>query len=163
MRRVLFPGSFDPITYGHIEMVQRALEIFDEVIVGVGTNTQKQTMFTATQRLGWIRTHFKSEPRVRVEQFSGLTVHYAGHIGARYLLRGLRSSPDFEYEKNIDLLNKHLSPEIDTIYMISRPETQHISSSLVREVIRFGGNLTGLVPDSIIAEIYADKNVTSLV
>jgi pantetheine-phosphate adenylyltransferase len=156
-RVALFPGTFDPITYGHTEIIERALALFDRVVIGVGINSQKQTMFTVEQRVRWIGLHFKDEPRVSVETFTGLTVNYARQIGARYLLRGLRSAPDFEYEKNIDLLNQHLSPEVDTVYLIATPATHHISSTLVREVIRFKGNLEGLVPDAIVAEIYADR------
>lgn len=157
-RVVLFPGSFDPITVGHIEMIERALRVFDKVVVGVGINSSKQTMFSPEQRVRWIDQHFAPEPRVSVSTFDSLTVKFAEEIGAGFLLRGLRSSPDFEYEKNIDLLNKQLSPAVDTVYFISSPETQHVSSSLVREVIRFRGQLKGLVPAHITAEIYAEKS-----
>lgn len=153
----LFPGSFDPITLGHIELVERGLQLFDEVVISLGTNSQKQTMFTLDQRMGWIQQQFASEPRIRVTTFTGLTVNYAQSIEARYLLRGLRNAPDYEYEKSIDLLNKHLSPAIDTVYLISSPDTQHISSSLVREVIKYGGKLQGLIPDHIIRDIAANK------
>jgi pantetheine-phosphate adenylyltransferase len=156
-RLALFPGTFDPITFGHTEIVRRALALFDVVVVGVGVNTQKATMFTAEQRVRWISRFFQNEPRIRVETFSGLTVNYAKQIGAHSLIRGLRSSPDFEYEKNIDLLNKHLAQDVDTVYLIATPATHHISSSLVREVIRFKGNLAGLVPEDTVAEIYADR------
>lgn len=156
-RTAVFPGTFDPITYGHIEVIQRALAVFDRVVIGVGINSQKSTMFSDAQRVRWIAMHFQDEARITVETFSGLTVSFARQIGARHLLRGLRSAPDFEYEKNIDLLNKHLNPEVETVYFIATPETHHISSTLVREVIRFKGNLKGLVPDAISAEIYAHQ------
>jgi pantetheine-phosphate adenylyltransferase len=154
-RTALFPGSFDPITYGHIEIVERALELFDQVVIGVGLNSQKQTMFTAAQRIGWIERYFEGEKRIRVTSFQALTVEHAREVGARFLLRGLRSAPDFEYEKSIDILNKHLAFGIDTIYFISQADTQSVSSTLVREVIKFRGSLKGLVPDFIIEEIYA--------
>lgn len=153
-RVALFPGSFDPITYGHIEILERALELFDQVVVGVGVNSQKKTMFSLVQRMGWIVRYFEGEPRIQVTQFTGLTVEHAKAVGARYLLRGLRSAPDFEYEKSIDILNKHLAYGIDTVYFIAQADTQSISSTLVREVIKYGGSLKGLVPDFIIDEIY---------
>lgn len=159
-RKALFPGSFDPITYGHIEIIERAVSLFDEVHIGVGFNSAKQTMFPHDQRLRWIREQFSNQPRITIDTFTGLTVHYAQKIGALYLLRGLRNAPDFEYEKNIDLLNKHLDHGLDTVYLIARPATQHISSTLVREVIRYHGNLDGLVPPHIIREIYADRPAT---
>jgi pantetheine-phosphate adenylyltransferase len=153
-RIALFPGSFDPITLGHTEVVQRALGFFDVVLIAVGRNTSKNTMFTVEQRVQWIEQYFADEPRVRVESFDGLTVDFARKHGASYLLRGLRSSPDFEYEKNIYLLNHHLDPNIETVFLLSKPETNHISSTLVREVIRFKGEIRGLVPEAIILEIY---------
>lgn len=153
-RIALFPGSFDPITYGHIEIVERALALFDQVVVGVGVNSQKQTMFSVEQRKAWISQYFEGESRIQVTEFSSLTVEHAREVGARYLLRGLRSAPDFEYEKSIDILNKHLAYGIDTVYFIAQADTQSISSTLVREVIKFQGNLKGLVPEFIIEDIY---------
>lgn len=154
MRRALFPGSFDPITLGHTEIIERSRELFDEVVVGVGRNTSKVTMFTVEQRVDWICQYFAHEPRLKVEAFDGLTVQFAQQIEARFLIRGLRSSPDFEYEKTIHLLNRHLNPKVDTIFLVSEPATNHISSTLVREIIRFRGSLDGLVPPLILPDIY---------
>ncbi|MBX3101374.1 MAG: pantetheine-phosphate adenylyltransferase [Bacteroidetes bacterium] len=156
-RTAIFPGSFDPITLGHVEIIRRGLLLFDRIVVGIGINTQKVSMYPAAQRAAWLHTLFTNEPRVQVETFQGLTVHFARQQGAQFLLRGLRAAPDFEYEKNIDLLNQHLAENIQTVYLISSPPTAHISSTLVREVIRFHGNLQGLVPDFMIPEIYADS------
>lgn len=153
----LFPGSFDPFTLGHIEIVQRGLNFFDKIVIGLGINSTKTTMFSVERREGWIRALFADEPRVRVERFVGLTTAFAHECGARFILRGLRNAPDFEYEKNIDLINKHLAPDVETVYLISSPETGAISSTLVREVIRFGGELKGLAPDLIIADIYQNN------
>jgi len=150
----LFPGTFDPITFGHIEILKRGLLMFDEIVIGMGTNTSKNTMFTAEQRLRWMKEYFADEKRIKVETFKGLTVNYAKSINAKFILRGLRSSSDFEYEKTIDLLNKHLNPNVETLYFISSPATAHISSTLVREIIRFRGHLEGLVPENIIQEVY---------
>ncbi|MFW5658422.1 MAG: pantetheine-phosphate adenylyltransferase [Bacteroidota bacterium] len=154
-RIALFPGSFDPITFGHIEIVKRGLEVFDEIVVGLGINTQKKTMFTPEQRLSWIARAFADEDRVKISQFEGLTVRFAREVGAQFLLRGLRDQTDFVYEKNINFLNKHLEQGIETVFLVSDPSTQTISSSLVREIIHFEGKLEGLIPDFIVQEIYS--------
>ncbi|GIV23709.1 MAG: pantetheine-phosphate adenylyltransferase [Bacteroidia bacterium] len=154
MKRALFPGSFDPITNGHIEIVRRGLLLFDEIIIGIGLNTAKQAMFSPDQRQRWIEEAFKDEPRIKVHLYTGLTVHFAREVEARFILRGLRSAPDYEYERNIDLLNKYLDAEIETFYLLSSPETSFVSSTLVREVIRFHGHLEGLLPPHIIRDIY---------
>jgi pantetheine-phosphate adenylyltransferase len=157
-RIAIFPGSFDPITLGHVEIIERALLLFDRVIVAIGINTSKSTMFPVEQREAWIRSCFADEPRVLIERFQGLTVAYARQHDARFLIRGLRGAPDFEYEKSIDQLNKHLDADIETLYLISNPATGHISSTLVREVIRFRGHLQGLVPPHIIHDLYQPPN-----
>jgi pantetheine-phosphate adenylyltransferase len=154
MRRALFPGSFDPITLGHIEIIQRGLSLFDEVVIGIGINTTKQAMFSPEVRQRWIEIAFQGEPRARVACYTTLTVLFAREVGAKFILRGLRSAPDYEYERNIDLLNKQLDPGIETFYLLSSPQTSFVSSTLVREVIRFRGHLEGLLPPHIIADIY---------
>lgn len=153
-RIALFPGSFDPITFGHIEIVKRGLAVFDEIVVGLGINTQKKTMFTQAQRERWIKQAFADEPRVKMRSFSGLTVRFAHEVGAQFLLRGLRDQTDFVYEKNINFLNKHLEEGIETVFLVSDPASQTISSSLVREIIHFEGKLDGLIPNFIVEEIY---------
>ncbi|MCS6904236.1 MAG: pantetheine-phosphate adenylyltransferase [Bacteroidia bacterium] len=155
MKKALFPGTFDPITYGHIEIIERGLKLFDQIVIGIGSNTAKNTMFTQLQRSAWIKKYFANESKITVELYNNLTVQFARSINAQFILRGLRNAPDFEYERNIDLLNKHLDSSIETIYIISSPKTAHISSTLVREVIRYRGDLQGLVPELIIKDIYA--------
>ncbi|MCS7188979.1 MAG: pantetheine-phosphate adenylyltransferase [Bacteroidia bacterium] len=155
MKRALFPGSFDPITNGHIEIIQRGLALFDEIIVGIGVNNSKQAMFSPEQRYSWIQETFAQEPRVKVHIYTGLTVEFANKVNARFILRGLRSAPDYEYERNIDLLNKYLDSSIETFYLLSSPQTSFVSSTLVKEIIRFHGHLEGLLPPHIIRDIYA--------
>jgi pantetheine-phosphate adenylyltransferase len=155
MKKALFPGTFDPITYGHIEIIERGLKLFDHVTIGVGANSAKKTMFTELQRSAWIKKYFIDQPQISVELYNNLTVNFALSINAQFILRGLRNAPDFEYERNIDLLNKHLAAPLETIYIISSPKTAHISSTLVREIIKFQGGLEGLVPEHIIKDIYA--------
>lgn len=154
-RIAVFPGSFDPITFGHIEIVRRGLKFFDEIVVGIGINTQKKTMFSLEQRRAWIQRVFEAEPRVTIEGFEGLTVTFARDQGAGFLLRGLRDAPDFQYEKNVNFLNKHLDNSVETVFLISDAATQTVSSSLVREIIRYKGQLEGLLPESIIQDIYS--------
>ena len=145
----VFPGSFDPITVGHVDLVRRALPLFDKVIVAVGVNTQKQSLFTLEQRLDWINAVFAEEPRVEVGYFENLTAHYCHRIGARFLLRGLRNASDFDYEKTISQLNHIVGDGIETVFLISQPEFSHISSTIVREIIVGGADATPFIPAEI--------------
>ena len=138
MRIGVFPGSFDPITIGHEDLVRRALPLFDKLVVAIGVNSGKKYLFGLEQRLDWLRAVFADEPAVEVAFYEGLTANFCRSIGARFILRGLRSSPDFEYEKTISQLNTSLAAEVDTVFLISRPAYSHISSSIVRELIRVG-------------------------
>ncbi len=146
---VVFPGSFDPITIGHVDLVRRALPLFDEVVVAVGVNDQKKTLFSLDQRLAWLRKVFAEEPQVRVDHFENLTVDYCNRIGARYLLRGLRNASDFDYEKTISQLNHIIGHGMETLFLISRPAYSHISSTIVREIIKGGGDAAPFIPDAI--------------
>lgn len=158
MKKALFPGTFDPITLGHTEIIERGLQLFDEIIIGVGVNSAKQTMFSLEQRILWIQEYFlKYSHRVKVLPFEGLTVEFAKKHQIQFLLRGLRSAPDFEYEKHIFLLNKHLDEKIETVFLISDKQYMGVSSTLVREVIKYHGKLEGLVPQNIIN--YIHKNI----
>lgn len=146
----VFPGSFDPITIGHADIVRRALPLFDEIIIAIGSNSQKQTLFPLNQRINWIKTVFKGEKKVKVEAYEGLTVNFCEKKKANYLLRGIRSSADFEYEKTIAHLNHDMLPQLETILILSRPELSSISSTIVREIIRGKGKIGKFVPKEIV-------------
>ena len=148
-RIVLFPGSFDPITKGHEALVLRAIPLFDEVVVAVGVNTAKQTMFTLAQRLEFIRNTFANYPTVKVTTYQGLTINYAVQIGANTILRGLRNSTDFDCEKSIAQMNKAISNQVDTVFFITDPELAAISSTILRELIKGGANVQPFLPNAI--------------
>lgn len=145
----VFPGSFDPITIGHVDLVKRALPLFDEVVVAVGINSTKKYLFSLEQRLEWLEKVFAKEPRVRVDSFEKLTAHYCQRIGARYLLRGLRNASDFDYEKTISQLNHIVGGGIETVFLIAQPEFSHISSTIVREIIIGGADASPFLPEEV--------------
>ncbi len=150
MKRVaLFPGSFDPITKGHENIVSRALPLFDKIIVAVGENSNKQYAFSLEQRMNWIRETFRYEPKVEVKSYQGLTVNFAEKEGAHFLLRGLRNPSDFEFEKAIAQANRQLIPHLDTVFFLTSARFAYISSSIVRDVVRNGGDYTLFVPDNV--------------
>ena len=149
MKIAVFPGSFDPITVGHVSLVKRALPLFDKIIVAVGVNSQKQTLFSLDKRLEWLRAVFAEEPKVEIAFFEGLTAHFCTKIGARYLLRGLRNASDFDYEKTISQLNHIVGKDLETVFLISLPEFSHISSTIVRELIKGQGDVKPFVPGEV--------------
>jgi len=148
----VFPGSFDPITTGHVDLVNRALPLFDKIIVAVGINTNKKYLFDLDQRLAWLREVFADEPRVEVDYFNRLTADYCKKIGAKYLLRGLRNASDFDYEKTISQLNNIIGEGLETIFLISQPGFSHISSTIVREIIKGGGDASPFLPEKVIID-----------
>ena len=148
-RKAVFPGSFDPITSGHIDLVKRALLLFDEIIIAIGINSQKQTLFDLDKRKKWIENAFVNEPGVSVDVFEGLTVHYCKKVNARFIIRGLRNESDFDYEKTISQLNRIVGDNIETVFLISKPEFSHISSTIVREIIKGGGDARPFLPESV--------------
>ncbi len=145
----VFPGSFNPLTLGHVEIVKRALPIFDKVIIAIGVNSSKKYLFSLEQRLHWIEETFKEEPKVVVKHYSNLTADFCKAENARYLIRGLRNTTDFEYEKTISQLNAVIGNDLETIFFICSPEHSLISSSVVREIIRGGGNAAQFLPDAV--------------
>ena len=148
MKRALFPGSFDPITLGHYDIIKRALDLFDEIVVAIGVNGDKNYMFTVEQRKEFIEKAFADEPKVKVTTYQGLTVDFCKEIDAQFILRGLRNPADFEFEKAIAHTNRKLS-QIETVFLLSAARTSFISSSIVRDVIRNHGDYTVLVPESV--------------
>ena len=149
MKIAVFPGSFDPITVGHVELVKRAVPLFDRIVVAVGVNSQKSYLFDLEQRMSWLRDVFVDEERITVDSFEGLTAHYCKRIGARYLLRGLRNASDFDYEKTISQLNEIVGEGLETIFLISQPSYSHISSTIVREIIKGGGDARPFLPEQL--------------
>ena len=148
LRRAIFPGSFDPLTLGHLDIIKRGVTLFDELIIGIGINSDKKYMFSLEQRQGFIQDTFKNEPRIKVLTYEGLTVDFCREIEASFILRGLRNPADFEFEKAIAHTNRHLS-EIETVFLLTSSGKSYISSSIVREVIRHGGDYTKLVPEAV--------------
>ncbi len=147
-RIALFPGSFDPFTRGHQSIVDRALSLFDEVVIAIGCNTTKKPLFTVDERITMLEQLYAQESRVRVISYSGLTVDAARECGAKFMLRGVRSTVDFEYEKSLADVNREIS-DVETIVLFTEPIYAHVSSSVVRELLYYGHDVTGLIPPSM--------------
>lgn len=149
MRKAVFPGSFDPLTLGHCEIIKKASNVFDEVIVAVGFNIEKKYQYTIDQRLEFIKNEFSDDPKIKVDKYKGLTVDFCKKTGSSILIRGLRNSVDFEFEKKIALFNKKLA-SIETLFFLTSPSNSFISSSIVREIINNNGNYKKFVPKSVV-------------
>jgi len=147
-RRAIFPGSFDPLTLGHQDIILRGLALFDELIIAIGINTDKNYMFSLEERKKFIVDTFKNEPRIKVDTYQGLTVEFCKKMDAGFILRGLRNAGDLEFEKAIAHTNRQLS-EIETVFLLTSSGKSHISSTIVRDVMKNGGDYTGLVPDPV--------------
>ena len=153
-RIALFPGSFDPFTRGHESIVLRALSLFDEIIIAIGSNALKDGYFPLDTRKRMIRDVFIEHPMVKIDHYSGLTVDFARSLNAKYLLRGIRTAADFEYERAIAQMNKAMYPEIESILLLTTPEHTPINSTIVRDVIRNGGDASAFIPEGINIEDY---------
>ncbi len=152
-RICLFPGTFDPVTLGHVDIINRALPLFDKIVVGIGINTSKAPMFTTEQRLDWIREIYKDEERVEGAVYEGLTINFCNEIGAHFILRGIRYVSDFEYEKTIADANRTLDKSIETIFLTGEPKYTSVASTIVRDIIRNGGDASPFIPEIVAASI----------
>ena len=148
-KKAVFPGYFAPFTKGHHSVVLRALPLFDEIVIALGTNSQKEEYFSLEERTAWIEQVFAKEAKVSVQKYEGLTIDFCDRINANYILRGLRNSHDFKYEKGIAQMNRSMKNNIDTIFIITEPEVSHISSTLVRDVVKNGGDVSQFVPEEM--------------
>lgn len=150
MRRIcLFPGTFDPVTLGHVDIIDRALPLFDKIVVGIGLNAAKAPMFTPEQRLKWINELYENDARVEGAVYEGLTVDFCRSIGAHFILRGIRYVSDFEYEKTIADANRTLDRSIETIFLTGEPKYTSVASTIVRDIIRNGGDATPFLPERV--------------
>jgi pantetheine-phosphate adenylyltransferase len=148
-RICLFPGTFDPVTLGHIDIIDRAIPLFDKIYVGIGINSAKNPMFSAEQRMEWFKEIYKNEPKVESVVYDGLTVNYCREIGATFILRGIRYVSDFEYEKTIADANRTLDKNIETIFLTGEPKYTSVASTIVRDIIRNGGNASLFLPEAV--------------
>ncbi|MEJ6694324.1 MAG: pantetheine-phosphate adenylyltransferase [Chitinophagales bacterium] len=154
----IFPGSFDPITVGHVDIVNRALPLFDRIIIAIGVNTQKKYLYSLEQRMHWLQETFGSEKKIEIASYEGLTINFCKEKNADYILRGIRSAADFEYEKTIAHLNNAMYETIETILILSKPELSSISSTIVREIIKGNGDVSKFVPKVVIQSIQSEKS-----
>jgi pantetheine-phosphate adenylyltransferase len=150
MKTALFPGSFDPITIAHVDILLRALPLFDRVVVGIGLNSSKQGFLSAEKREEIVKAVFSAHPNIEVQLYEGLTVDFCRKVNARYMVRGVRSVSDFEYEKAIAQINQTMMPEVETIIILSKPEYSAISSTIVREILRNNGDVSKFLPPEAI-------------
>ena len=158
MQIALFPGTFDPVTFGHLDIIERALPLFDKLYIGIGANSNKQPMFSAETRVQWLNELFKNESKVEPLIYDGLTVECCRKIKATYIIRGIRYVNDFEYEKAIADMNRSLDENIETIFLTCLPKYTSVASTLVRDVIKNGGEVSQFVPDSVLRTIQQRTN-----
>ena len=155
MQRIcLFPGTFDPVTLGHVDIINRAIPLFDKIFVGIGINSSKSPMFSAEQRMEWFKEIYKDEPRVESVIYEGLTIQYCKKINAHFILRGIRFVSDFEYEKTIADANRTLDKTIETIFLTGEPKYTSVASTIVRDILRNGGNASPFLPQAVINSLY---------
>ncbi len=155
MRRAIYPGSFDPVTYGHLDMIERSAQIMDELIVAVLRNSAKNPLFSIEERVSMLEEMTKDLPNVRIQSFEGLLIDYAKSVDASIIVRGLRAVTDFEYELQIAQMNRIVNPDIDTLFLTTSLEYAYLSSTIVKEVASYGGDISHFVPDELMERIYA--------
>jgi pantetheine-phosphate adenylyltransferase len=154
-RICLFPGTFDPVTFGHLDIIERALPLFDKLYIGIGINSNKQPMFSPEQRVAWLEEIFQNNSKIEALVYEGLTVNCCKRINANYILRGIRYVNDFEYEKAIADMNRSLDENIETVFLTCLPKYTSVASTLVRDVIKNGGEVSQFVPDVVLKTIKA--------
>ncbi len=157
MRIALFPGTFDPITLGHLDIIDRALPLFDKLVVGIGRNINKKPMFSEQQRQEWIQECYKDNPKVSAIAYEGLTVSCCQNVGAKFILRGIRYVNDFEYEKAIADMNRSLDHDIETIFLTCSPQFTSVASTLIRDVYKNGGDVRQFLPKEVISSLALNK------
>jgi len=155
MRICLFPGTFDPVTLGHTDIIDRALPLFDKLVIGIGRNINKVPMFSEEQRLEWLREIYKDNPKVEAIAYDGLTVNCCKNVGAEFILRGIRYVNDFEYEKAIADMNRSIDKGVETIFLTCLPQYTSVASTLVRDVIRNGGDVSQFLPEVVVTDLKA--------
>lgn len=148
----VFPGSFDPFTKGHENVISRALPLFDKVFIAIGHNSEKGSFFTLDQRLKMIGNLYLNEPKIVMDYYEGLTVDYCRKVGAQYLLRGLRTAADFEYERAIAQINRKMNPDVETVFILAVPEFTPVNSTIIREILKYGGDASQFLPDKMVIE-----------
>jgi pantetheine-phosphate adenylyltransferase len=148
-RTALFPGSFDPVTIGHVDIVNRSLSLFDNIVIGIGVNSSKKSLYSIEKRKEWLGKVFEDKEKVSVKQYEGLTVDFCNEIGAKFILRGLRTSADFEFERAIAQMNRSMHGDIETVFILSSPGLSAVNSTIVREIIKNGGEASKFVPAGI--------------
>jgi pantetheine-phosphate adenylyltransferase len=160
-RNAIFPGSFDPFTVGHESVVNRALSMFDKIIIMIGYNANKKSFFPIEKRMKWINQIFKDVDKVEVRLHDGLTVDFCKEVGARYILRGLRTSADFEYERAIAQINKKMHPEIETVFLLTLPEHTPVNATIIRDIVFHGGDASQFLPKGLDMEEFKLNNKNS--
>ena len=148
-KTAIFPGSFDPFTIGHESIVKRALSMFDKIVIMIGYNANKESFFPVEKRLNWINQIFKDEEKIEVKVHEGLTVDFCKEVGAQYILRGLRTSSDFEYERAIAQINKKMHPEIETVFLLTLPEHTPVNATIIRDIVSHGGDASMFLPSGL--------------
>ena len=155
MNRIcLFPGTFDPVTLGHVDILNRALPLFDKIVIGIGINATKTPMFSPEQRMQWFQEIYKDESRIEINIYEGLTVSFCKQIGAKFILRGIRFVSDFEYEKTIADANRTLDRNIETIFLTGEPQYTSVASTIVRDILKHGGDASPFLPEAVIKSLY---------